>query len=86
MLELASLRQCKILVLCVLCHLVGSTKTLYIEKIANATVAAYIADRLGRRIGVTLGLLILFVGVIIQVVPGVNQNMFIAGRFVLGFG
>ncbi|KAJ4305061.1 hypothetical protein N0V90_000591 [Kalmusia sp. IMI 367209] len=48
--------------------------------------SAIVADRLGRRMGVTLGLLVLFVGVIIQVNPHVNSNMFIGGRFLVGFG
>lgn len=49
-------------------------------------IASYIADTLGRRAGVTLGLLVLFVGTIIQVVPSVNSNMFLAGRFLVGLG
>jgi MFS family permease len=48
--------------------------------------ASYIADFFGRRAGVTLGLLVLFVGTIIQVVPSVNSNMFLAGRFLVGLG
>jgi MFS family permease len=49
-------------------------------------LASYAADVLGRRIGVTIGLVILFVGTIIQVVPSVNSSMFIAGRFLVGLG
>jgi MFS family permease len=49
-------------------------------------IASYIADLLGRRAGVTIGLIILFVGTIIQVVPSVNSNMFLAGRFLVGLG
>lgn len=49
-------------------------------------VSAYAADLLGRRGGVTCGLVFLFVGVIIQVVPGVTTGMFVAGRFLVGFG
>lgn len=49
-------------------------------------LASYAADMLGRRIGVTIGLVILFVGTIIQVVPSVNSSMFIAGRFLVGLG
>lgn len=41
---------------------------------------------LGRRMGVTIGLVILFVGTIIQVIPSVNSAMFIAGRFLVGLG
>ena len=48
--------------------------------------ASYAADMLGRRMGVTIGLVILFVGTIIQVVPTVNSSMFIAGRFLVGLG
>ncbi|CAG8939338.1 unnamed protein product [Penicillium salamii] len=48
--------------------------------------SSYIADSLGRRAGVTIGLLVLFVGTIIQVVPSVNSNMFLAGRFLVGLG
>ena len=36
--------------------------------------------------GVTIGLVILFVGTIIQVVPTVNSSMFIAGRFLVDLG
>ncbi|CRG92363.1 Lactose permease [Talaromyces islandicus] len=48
--------------------------------------ASYAADLLGRKGGVLLGLLILFVGTIIQVVPSVNSGMYIAGRFLVGLG
>ncbi|KUL90819.1 hypothetical protein ZTR_00635 [Talaromyces verruculosus] len=48
--------------------------------------SSYAADVLGRRMGVTIGLVILFVGTIIQVVPSVNSSMFIAGRFLVGLG
>ncbi|KAK5676105.1 hypothetical protein LTS10_011395 [Elasticomyces elasticus] len=46
----------------------------------------YVADMFGRRVGVEVGLVILFVGVIIQVVPGTNEGMFIGGRFLVGLG
>ncbi|KAJ5934368.1 hypothetical protein N7466_003915 [Penicillium verhagenii] len=48
--------------------------------------APYIADFFGRRFGTALGLVIMIIGVIIQVVPDVNSNMFIGGRFLVGFG
>ncbi|KAH8697787.1 general substrate transporter [Talaromyces proteolyticus] len=48
--------------------------------------ASYAADIIGRRAGVTIGLIIIFVGTIIQVVPSVNSGMFIAGRFLVGLG
>lgn len=41
---------------------------------------------LGRRKGVAAALTILFVGTIIQVVPSVNSNVFLAGRFLVGLG
>jgi MFS family permease len=44
------------------------------------------ACRVGRRVGVAIGLIILFVGTIMQAVPTVNDNMFIAGRFLVGLG
>lgn len=36
--------------------------------------------------GVAIGLIILFVGTIMQAVPTVNDDMFIAGRFLVGLG
>ncbi|RMZ38925.1 MFS sugar transporter [Aspergillus flavus] len=48
--------------------------------------ASYVADLLGRRIGVAVGLVVIFIGTIIQVVPPVNSGMFIAGRFLVGLG
>jgi MFS family permease len=48
--------------------------------------ASYVADYFGRRIGVAIGLIILFVGTIMQAVPTVNDDMFIAGRFLVGLG
>ncbi|KAF4310523.1 putative hexose transporter protein [Botryosphaeria dothidea] len=48
--------------------------------------SSYAADRLGRRLGVVSGLIVLLVGTVIQVVPSVNSGMFIGGRFLVGFG
>jgi MFS family permease len=48
--------------------------------------ASYVADIFGRRKGVVIGLIVLFVGTIIQVVPSVNSSMFLAGRFLVGLG
>ncbi|KAJ5080920.1 hypothetical protein N7456_013630 [Penicillium angulare] len=45
-----------------------------------------IADRFGRRFGTALGIVIMIVGVIIQVLPDANSNMFVGGRFLVGFG
>lgn len=33
-----------------------------------------------------IGLVVVFVGAIIQVVPTVNSGMYIGGRFLVGFG
>jgi MFS family permease len=49
-------------------------------------LASFVADILGRRMGVTIGLIIVFIGVIIQAVPAVDASMFIAGRFLVGLG
>ncbi|KAL4885269.1 general substrate transporter [Aspergillus karnatakaensis] len=48
--------------------------------------SSYIADLLGRRAGVAVGIVVIFVGVIIQSVPSVDRGMFIAGRFLVGMG
>jgi len=48
--------------------------------------SSYLADLFGRRIGVEVGIIMVFIGVIVQSVPGVNDGMFIGGRFLVGFG
>ncbi|KAJ5552184.1 hypothetical protein N7494_001562 [Penicillium frequentans] len=48
--------------------------------------ASYTADIFGRKKGVAIGLVVLFIGTVIQVVPSVNSNMFLAGRFLVGLG
>ncbi|KUJ16312.1 general substrate transporter [Mollisia scopiformis] len=49
--------------------------------------SSYIADLFGRRIGVCTGLMMLFIGTILQVVPASNHlGMFLGGRFLVGFG
>ncbi|KAI5240509.1 hypothetical protein E4T42_08352, partial [Aureobasidium subglaciale] len=48
--------------------------------------SSYLADLLGRRMGVTVGIVILIGGVILQVVPGVTTSMYIGGRFLVGLG
>ena len=48
--------------------------------------SSYLADLFGRRIGVEVGIGMVFVGVIVQSVPGVTDGMFIGGRFLVGFG
>jgi sugar porter (SP) family MFS transporter len=48
-------------------------------------VTPYIADIAGRRAGIITGCLIMIVGVILQSM-GLNIHMFIAARFLIGFG
>ncbi|KAL3453126.1 general substrate transporter [Aspergillus insuetus] len=48
--------------------------------------SSYLADLLGRRLGVVVGVVVIFVGTIVQVVPSVDRGMFMAGRFLVGFG
>ncbi|KAK5166054.1 uncharacterized protein LTR77_008315 [Saxophila tyrrhenica] len=48
--------------------------------------SAYAADLFGRRIGVAAGIVVIFVGTILQVVPTVDSGLFIGGRFLVGFG
>ena len=45
----------------------------------------YIADILGRRMGIMIGCLIMLLGVVLQSIS-INFRMFIAARFFLGFG
>ncbi|KAL4874083.1 hypothetical protein BDV12DRAFT_191946 [Aspergillus spectabilis] len=49
-------------------------------------VASYIADLLGRRAGVAVGIILIIVGVIVQSAPSVDRGMFIAGGFLVGLG
>ncbi|KAH8589302.1 general substrate transporter [Bisporella sp. PMI_857] len=49
--------------------------------------SSYAADFFGRRGGVTIGLIIIFLGTILQVVPASDrEGMFIGGRFLVGLG
>ena len=48
-------------------------------------VVPYIADILGRRIGVMIGCLIMLGGVVLQTI-GINFGMLVASRFFIGFG
>jgi len=45
----------------------------------------FIADNYGRRIGIIVGCIICIVGVVLQTI-GATVGMFIAGRFIIGFG
>ncbi|KAL3465719.1 general substrate transporter [Aspergillus heterothallicus] len=49
-------------------------------------VAPYIADRFGRKFGAGIGNVFIFIGAIIQVVPGTTKGMLMGGRVLLGFG
>ncbi|TLS25516.1 hypothetical protein PpBr36_06871 [Pyricularia pennisetigena] len=69
----------------------GSTLGLYtaVMNIGGVTAllfAAVIADTLGRRWGVSIGLVAVLVGTVMQAVPGVNEGLFIGGRFLVGLG
>ncbi|KAL8393929.1 hypothetical protein RB595_003624 [Gaeumannomyces hyphopodioides] len=70
---------------------VGATLGLYtaIQNIGGVSAllfSAVVSDTLGRRWGVTLGLVVVLVGTVIQAVPAVNEGMFIGGRFLVGLG
>ena len=56
-----------------------------VGSIVALPITPYIADIAGRRAGVITGCLIMILGVILQSV-GVNISMFIAARFLIGFG
>ncbi|KFZ11678.1 hypothetical protein V502_07461 [Pseudogymnoascus sp. VKM F-4520 (FW-2644)] len=49
--------------------------------------ASYSADLLGRRMGTSIGIIVVFVGVILQAVPASDPaSMYIGGRFLVGLG
>jgi MFS family permease len=56
-----------------------------IGSIAALPFTGPINDYLGRRIGMFAGALLIIIGTCVQA-PSTNLNMFIGGRFVLGFG
>ena len=43
-------------------------------------------DILGRRWGVAVGIMFIFLGTILQSIPRVDEGLFIGGRFLVGFG
>jgi len=47
--------------------------------------APFITDKLGRRLGIAIGSVIILVGVVVQSAAS-NIHMFIGGRFVIGYG
>lgn len=57
-----------------------------IGALAALPLSPYAADMFGRRIGVEIGIILIFIGVIIQTIPQTNAGMYIGGRFLLGFG
>ncbi|RFU33770.1 hypothetical protein B7463_g2584, partial [Scytalidium lignicola] len=56
-----------------------------VGSIVALPITPYIADYLGRRVGVMTGCIIMIIGVILQS-AAVNIHMFIAARFLIGFG
>jgi MFS family permease len=48
-------------------------------------IAPYIADIFGRRAGIITGCILMIIGVVLQSM-GINIQMFIAARFLIGFG
>lgn len=53
--------------------------------ICSTPIAPWVADRFGRRWGITVGSIIMIAGAIIQC-ESFNFGMFVASRFILGFG
>lgn len=56
-----------------------------VGSIVALPITPYIADIFGRRAGVITGCIIMIIGVILQS-AGLNIHMFIAARFLIGFG
>jgi len=56
-----------------------------VGSIVALPITPYIADIAGRRAGVMTGCIIMIIGVVLQSI-GVNISMFIAARFLIGFG
>jgi len=56
-----------------------------VGSIVALPITPYIADILGRRAGVMTGCIIMIIGVVLQSI-GINIQMFIAARFLIGFG
>ena len=54
-----------------------------IGAVAALPFSPYAADLLGRRIGVEIGIILIFVGVIIQVVPGASAGTYVAEMYVM---
>ncbi|KAH6616812.1 general substrate transporter [Boeremia exigua] len=53
--------------------------------ICSTPIAPWVADKYGRRWGITTGSIIMIIGAIIQC-ESVNYTMFVISRFILGFG
>jgi MFS family permease len=53
--------------------------------IFSTPIAPWVADRYGRRWGITIGSIVMIIGAILQC-ESVNLAMFIVSRFILGFG
>lgn len=64
----------------------GITFAIYnIGSIPAVLFSGPVNDRFGRRAGMFTGAIIVILGTCIQA-PSVNRGMFLAGRFILGFG
>ncbi len=61
------------------------TSIMSIGSITAIPFVPYVADGLGRRMGILIGCLIMILGVILQGIS-INFKMFVAARFFLGFG
>ncbi|KAG9638963.1 general substrate transporter, partial [Aureobasidium melanogenum] len=59
---------------------------LQVGSLSAIVFSSYLADLLGRRAGITVGMVVLLVGVVLQVVPTVDTGMYIGGRFLVGMG
>lgn len=56
-----------------------------VGSIVALPITPYIADIAGRRAGIITGCILMIIGVVLQSI-GVNIQMFIAARFLIGFG
>jgi MFS family permease len=56
-----------------------------VGSIVALPITPYIADIFGRRAGIITGCILMIIGVVLQSI-GINIQMFIAARFLIGFG
>jgi MFS family permease len=86
-------RQMKLTIIIVFDHPVGSTLGIFgavpgFGGLAVLPFAPYIADNLGRRNGTAIGCLFVLLGALLQTFPPLSnpRPMYLAGRFIIGFG